>query len=340
MKHPYRINFQLFAEEWSDEEKELFQSLGLDADGNPIAEDNDEDNLTTDPLEINAGDLENPETLPDNLSDITEGAEAPEIPVNPENESVNSPNEEPALKEQTPLILGKFKNQAELERAYLELQNRFGRQSNELGEIRKHLKNSPEGGASAPVDELFGGLSNEDLLKSFSANPKKFLKEMLDIAGSETFAQAKEAIKAETERERYLKEFFEDNSDFEDLREDFVSISERVNNPEIALNAVRGMKLGKLDNLFSDTVYLEKHLDSPGMKAILSDVSVVERLSDKVKDKIIADYLKKVQESKSGVNLISNDAGALPKTPPKKYQSINDVTEDAVAFLKELEKNK
>ena len=339
MKQPYKINFQLFADEWSEDEKELFQSLGLDADGNPITKENAEDN-PMDPLVINEDESVNPDNEPDNLTASSEGAVSPEVPVVPEDDSTNPSDEEPALQKQTPPILGKFKNQAELERAYLELQNRFGKQSNELGEIRKHLKHSTENVVPSPMDELFGGVSDEELMKGFSSNPKKFLKEMLDIAGSETLEKAKNAIREEAERERYLQEFFQDNSDFADLREDFIVISDRVSDPEIALNAVRGMKLGKLDNLFSDTVYLEKHLDSPGMKAILSDVTVIDRLSDKVKQKIISDHLKKVQASKSNVTLLSNDAGSLPKTPPKKYNSINDVTEDAVSFLKELEKNK
>lgn len=338
MKHPYKINFQLFAEEkWTEEELELFQSLGLDGDGNPIPDSHAEDKPTA-PLNINNDETVTPDTVPDNLPQASEGADAPVSPVIPENDSVNPPEEEPALQQQTPLILGKFKNQADLERAYLELQNLVGRQSNELGEIRRMLSHPPD---AAPVSDnggLFADIPKEKLMESFSADPHKFLQGMIEIAGAEALEKAKESIRTETQRERYLEEFFSENSDFSELREAFIEMSEQVKDPKIALNAVRGMKLGTLENLFSDTSYLEKHIDSPGMKAILSDVSVADRLSDKVKQKIISDYLKKVQESKSKVTLISNDAGNLPKTPPKKYQSFNDITEDAVSFLKELSK--
>ncbi len=336
MKTSFKIDFQLFAEKWSDEEVELFQSLGLDADGNPIAEGNDEDN-PMDPLDINEGDTVTPDLNPDNLSASSEGAETPEAPVVPEDDSLSS-QEEPAFTEQTPLILGKFKNQAELERAYLELQNRFGKQSNEIGEIRRMLSHPPDENASSDNGGLFSDIPKEQLMESFAADPHKFLKGIIEIAGTETLEKAKEAIRAETQREKFLEEFFGQNSDFSELRDSFIEISEQVKDPQIALNAVRGMKLGQLDNLFSDTSYLEKHLDSPGMKAIFSDVSVVERLSDKVKQKIIDNYLKKAKESRSNVNLISNDAGSLPKTPPKTYRNFNDMTEDAVSFLKELNK--
>ncbi len=337
----FKINFQLFAEsQMSEEDIELLRYAGLDEDGNPLTNDNAEENQNG-PLDINEEPNVTPEEMPDNLQDSQNGAVAPEeLPKDAETDSLNNTGNEPALAEQTPLILGKFKNQAELERAYLELQNRLGRQSNEIGEMRRRLHQPPEEKITSDNGGLFDGVSDEELLKSFSSNPKKFLQGVLDIAGTETLEKAKAELKAETERENYLKEFFADNGDFYDLKEDFIAISDKVKDPEIALHAVRGMKLGKLDNLFSDTSYLKKHIDSPGMKEILSDVSTVDKLSEKVKQKIIDDYLKKARASNSQVTLISNEAGSAPKTPPKKYNNIGEIKEDAVAFLKALEKNK
>lgn len=337
-KSSYKINFQLFAEPLREEDVELLNYVGLDAEGNPLVENNEEENQNG-PLDINEESGVTPE-IPDKLPDSEPGADAPaELLEGTEKETVNEKGNEPALTEQTPLILGKFKSQAELERAYQELQNLLGRKSNEISELRGRLQSAPEE-ASSDNDGLFDGISNEQILEGLAADPKKFLTELLSIAGEGTLVKAKSALKAEAERERYLKDFFDGNSDFADLREDFIVISDRVQDPEIALNAVRGMKIGNLENLFSDAVYLKRHLDSPGMKELFADVAIAEKLSDKLKQKIIDDYLKKAKASQSQVNLMTNELGSAPKTPPKKYNSINDVTEDAVSFLKELEKNK
>lgn len=338
----FKINFQLFAENWTEDDIALFQSMGLDENGEPIADDDGDNQIG--PYNINdEGMPVNPEDDPDNLPN-------PNNQNNPDEASAlsNSVSDgetnletstvtEPAT-EQTPLILGKFKNQAELERAYQEQQNFLGRQSTEIGELRRQLNQTAQPKHPIAGDDIFGGVTNEQLLAAFSKNPKQFLTELIGIANSDTLNKAKQEIRYETEKEKYLKEFFENNPDFSDMKDEFLMISDEVANPEYAINILRGRKLGNLGNLFSDTTYLRKHLDSAGMQEILSDVSIIDKLGEKVVEKIIDNHLKKVKEGQSKVNLMTNDSGNLPKTPPKKYGNFNEMTEDAVSFLKELGK--
>ncbi|MBR5239919.1 MAG: hypothetical protein IKW04_05035 [Clostridia bacterium] len=345
MKEQFKINFQLFAEGLTEDDLELLRSFGLDEEGNALADDNDGDTQNG-PQNINEESI-NPEETPDNLSESsTPDDEVSSNSDSDENANLNTPQEPEPAKEQTPLILGKFKNQAELERAYQEQQNFIGRQSTEIGELRSRLQGQPQptsptqNPSPAGEPDLFSGLSNEQLLAAFSKDPKQFLKGLIDIANSDSIRQAKQALRYETEKEKYLNDFFQNNPDFEDMKDEFLAISDDIKNPEYAINIIRGRKLGNLGNLFSDTSYLKKHLDSDGMKEILSDVSIIDKLGEKVVQKIIDDNLKKVKANQSKVNLMTADAGSAPKTPPKKYQSLQDVTEDAVSFLKELEKNK
>ena len=78
--------------------------------------------------------IETTESL-DNSNVVTEepgASEGTENTDNPENASDNSEGQT-----QEPELLGKFKTQDELVKAYTELEKLHGQQSNELGELRK-----------------------------------------------------------------------------------------------------------------------------------------------------------------------------------------------------------
>lgn len=331
MSEKMRINFQLFAEH-SDTDIELMRAYGLDPDGNPLTEENN--NVDAEDNPIGPPGINETPLTPEN----TDNSE-----VDSQTQTLENPDDDPELttertpsNEGTPLILGRFRNQEELERAYLEQQNFVGRQSNEIGELRRRLKVQNSQPVTAPTTGMFDGVSNDELLTSLTNDPKKFFEGLFGIAFADHSEKMKNEIFASVERDRFAERFLEDNGDFPELREEFYEISERIPDPQDALDAVRGRRLRNLDNIFSDTRYIAGHIQSPGMQSILSDVSIVQHLGDKVKERIISEYLSTLKKARSDVKLISDADGGTPATAPKHYDSFHDMTDDAVDYLKSL----
>ena len=180
---------------------------------------------------------------------------------------------------------------------------------------------------------MFGNVTNEQLQQFMLERPKEFIAQLLNELKRDT----KNIVSQENTVNKYIDEFFSENSDIELYRDEFKRLCTELGNPQYALEVIRGRKAGNLDELMANTDYVQKNLKDGHFNSLLSDENISSQLGEKVKQKIISDYIESVKKSKSDVSPLNSNTGYASKVPPKTYENFNDMRDDSIAFLNELE---
>jgi hypothetical protein len=330
----FKINLQLFAEPTQPQEdiNELLKAF----DGmNGNSDDNQEPLDTQEPpsgttLESEEMNLEGGENEPPSGTTQEPSTQAEPIETN-----------EPPSGTTQELLLGKFKTVEDLEKAYQESQSLLGKQGSELGEYRKMLQNNQlnMGITNIPnqSEDVFEQMDDEDLVNSFLTNPKGFLKGFLELSKGEIV----QSTKAERERDEYIQKFFNDNSDINYLKNDFMELFEKTKDPELSLLAVRGKSTGNLDSLLKNESFVSKNFSNDNLKKLFENEnilnSIASNLPEKIKNDIIQEYVKTLKETKAPEMLGKNN-GSTAKLPPKQYSNFGEAFDDNVSFLKNYNK--
>lgn len=317
---------------YTPEELELLEAAGVNM------EDNNEEKQSND---INTDNPQNNED-PNNINADPQTAAVD----NPDNSADNTQpqNNEPADAQTTPLILGKFKNVDELINAYTNLESYSGRQASQISELNQKLSANVPANGNSPVpsqntkitQDFFQNVTDEQLQDYMVSNPREFFNHLI----SDVVARARNEVNRDNSVNDYVNNFFNENPDMAGYIDEFKSLTEEIGNPEYALNIIRGKKAGNLNNLFADERFIQDNLNNGNLDSLLSDDKIASRLSNNVKQKIIDEYVKGLEASKSNVNLMNNSSGAISKLPPKSYGNMYEMHDDAVEFLKQLEKER
>ncbi len=306
---------------YTEDELALFNEEGIDINTleNDITDDNSQNESRPD---INEDLPMAEEDNPENNADV-------EVPVD------NEPQEET-----TPLIGGKFKSYDDLLKAYNELERHSGNQASQINELRKQVGGGSPNNTPVPEritqEDMFGNVTDEQLSELIISHPKEFISQMMNVLKSDV----QNTVSKESTVNKYLDEFFSGNSDISEYSEEFKNLCSELNNPQYALEVIRGRKAGNLDELMANEEYVKKNLNGGKLDSFLNDESIYEKLGDNVKQKIIDDYVKNVKASKSNVSPLNSDVGYASKVPPKTYADFNEMRDDSVNFLRELENNK
>lgn len=305
---------------YSPEELALFNEEGIDVNAidNDITDDNSQGESRSDINEdLPGAEEDNPQNIPADNTDVSE-----------------------PQKETTPLIGGKFKTYDDLLKAYNELEKYSGSQASQISELRKQVAGgNGQGQETVPErttqGDMFGNVTNEQLSEFMIGHPKEFVEQIVN--------QLRNDVASMTEREntvnKYVDDFFSENSDIADYKDEFRELCNELNNPRYALEVIRGRKAGNLDELMANEDYVKRNLEGGKLNGFLNDESIYEKLGDNVKQKIIDDYVKSVKQSKSNASPISGETGYASKVPPKKYSDFTEMSDDAIEYLKELEKS-
>lgn len=305
---------------YTEDELALFNEEGIDINTleNDITDDNSQNESRPD---INEDLPTAEEDNPENNADV-------EVPVD------NEPQ-----KETTPLIGGKFKSYDDLLKDYNELERHSGNQASQINELRKQVGGENPDNMPVPEritqEDMFGNVTDEQLSELIISHPKEFISQMMNVLKSDV----QSTVSKESTVNKYLDEFFSGNSDISEYSEEFKNLCSELNNPQYALEVIRGRKAGNLDELMANEEYVKKNLNGGKLDSFLNDESIYEKLGDKVKQKIIDDYVKNVKASKSNVSPLNSDTGYASKVPPKTYADFNEMRDDSINFLKELENN-
>ncbi len=322
--------------EYTPEEIEMFEYAGINPDEETNASSETNDNIIADNLTDN---LEGP-------NNIDEGPQTAAVdnPVNTAEEGANAQtlNNEPALEQTTPLILGKFKSVDELMNAYTNLEAMSGRQASQIGELnRKIAEGLPQNGQTTVpqkeneiTQDMFGGLSDAELQQMLVSNPRGVLTALMQDVTS----KAREEAKLENSANDYVNKFFAENPDMLPYIDEFKSLTAEIGNPDYALEIIRGRKAGNLNDLFKNEQFVSDNMKNGNFKSVLSDEGILSQLGDNVKQKVIDEYLKGIETSKSKATVMNSNSGNISKIPPKTYDNVFEAFDENVAFLKELEK--
>ncbi len=323
---------------YTNEELAMFEFAGVnpDEEESANAEDNNDiiaDNLpasTEDPNDINTDPLSADEGNP--VSTADKGAD----------NNAQPQNNEPATEQTTPLILGKFKSVDELKNAYTNLEAMSGRQASQISELnRKIAEGLPQNGQTAVpqvkkeiTQDMFSGINDEDLQQMLFSNPRGVLTALMEDVSQ----KAKEDAKLETTANDYVNKFFAENPDMMTHIDEFKALTAEIGNPDYALEIIRGRKAGNLNDLLKNEQFVSDNMKNGNFKSVLSDEGIFSQLGDNVKQKVIDEYLKGIESSKSKATVMNSNSGSISKLPPKTYENVFDAFDDNVAFLKELEK--
>ena len=318
---------------YTPEELELLEAAGFNTDDNSSEEENND--INTDNSADKSGN-------PDNIKADPQTAAVD----NPDNSADNTQpqNNEPANTQTTPLILGKFKSVDELINAYTNLESYSGRQASQISELNQKLSANVPANGNSPVpsqntkitQDFFQNVTDEQLQDYMVSNPKEFFNYLIN----DVVLRARNEVSRDNSVNDYVQKFFSDNPDMAGYIDEFKSLTEEIGNPEYALNIIRGKKAGNLTSLLSDERFIQDNLNNGNLDSLLSDDKIASRLSNNVKQKIIDEYVKGLEASKSNVNLMNNSSGAISKLPPKSYGNMYEMHDDAVEFLKQLEKER
>ena len=315
-------------EKYTPEELELLEYEGVDVNSLDNPQSND---ITTD----------NPQNA--DLRDINTDLPA-EGEDNPNNTSDNldNLNNEPSTEKTTPLIAGKFKSYDDLIKAYSELERHLGTQTSTINELRKQVESKtsqPDNTTTVPdnnritQEDMFGNVTDEQLQQFMLERPREFISLLTNQINNNTM----NVVNRQNSVNKYVDEFFSENSDLASFTDEFKALSQELGNPQYALEIIRGRQAGNLDNLMNNTDYVQRNIKDGKFSSFLNDENISSQIGEKVKQKIINDYIESVKKSKSEVSPLNSNTGYASKVPPKTYENFNDMRDDSIAFLNELE---
>lgn len=323
---------------YTNEELELFKYAEVNPDEEDTTDIVEDDAIIADNLSEEQEDPNNitdPQTADaDNLINSADGSAA--------EQNAQPLNNEPAKEQTTPLILGKFKSVDELMNAYTNLEAMSGRQASQISELNRKIADGlPQNGQTAVpqnkseiTQDMFSGISDEDLQQMLFSNPRGVLTAIMQDVTS----KAMEDAKLETTANDYVNKFFAENPDMMAHIDEFKGLTAEIGNPDYALEIIRGRKAGNLNDLLKNEQFVSDNIKNGNLKSVLSDEGILSQLGDNVKQKVIDEYLKGIEASKSKATVMNSNSGSISKLPPKTYENVYDAFDDNVAFLKELEK--
>lgn len=179
-----------------------------------------------------------------------------------------------------PLILGKFKSQAELEKAYVNLESFTTQTRQELAQLRQMLENQQKqvDEPEKATDEEEAEKESEDseaFLNEFYAKPKETIMKMAESIAKKMVEPIYREREERARQEKFnaiALQFKKEHPDMVDYSEDMVKflednkeIANKENAIELAYNYAKGLRVQKQkspDDLLEDPEFIQKILSN------------------------------------------------------------------------------
>ncbi len=238
--------------------------------------------------------------------------------------------------------LDKFKSVDDLAKSYKELEQYTGRTKQELSELRNQMSTIQEqlqkqqpttGQPEAPAQQVDSGPSDEELAEMMYSDPKGYtdyvVKQALNQQSQATQAQAEDQAKwAET-----VNRYSESNPEIAEYAEDMAALIQE----DPSLKTEKGLRQAHLmaKGMRPATAPTEPPLDI-NPKDFLADEHFVEEnvLSNPdIKQKIIQQYLKELQNGGTPVSIGNQAVGNTPLTPRTKPTNFDEAEDMAAEYL-------